>query len=88
MYLTLHDITGIRASAGGTRGAPLVLTTIGTDGRQTSEVVLFTDDFALARTLATAINEAVREHKAAAGAVRETALGSAAFGAAAVTEDA
>lgn len=59
--MSVHGARDIVADAGPTTGAPLSLRI---DGDMRREVTFFTDDHALSRKLADAINETVRAHMA------------------------
>jgi len=65
-YASFHYAHKIKARAGGSIGAPLVIN-IDSDrhGDLGDELTLFTDDHELSRKLADAINAAVAEHNAA-----------------------
>lgn len=60
--ISIHQAHEIAAIAGATSGAPVTITA----GRRASilsdDVTFFTDDFALSRKLADAINVTVEEH--------------------------
>lgn len=64
-YTSIHHAHKIKARAGHTSGAPLIIN-IDSDrhGDLGDELTLFTDDHDLSRRLADAINAAVAEHKA------------------------
>jgi len=65
-YTSIHYAHKIKARAGDTTGAPLVIY-IDSDmhGAIGDELILFTQDFELSRKLAEAINAAAADHKAA-----------------------
>ena len=65
-HTSIHYAHKIKARAGGTTGAPLVIN-IDSDrhGVLGDELTLFTDDHELSRKLADAINAAIAEHNAA-----------------------
>jgi hypothetical protein len=59
-HINIHYANKISARAGGTSGAPLIINAAKDDHTLTDEIALFTDDFALSRRLANAINDAVK----------------------------
>jgi hypothetical protein len=64
-HSSIHYAHKIKARAGGTMGAPLVIN-IDSDrhGDLGDELTLFTDDHELSRRLADAINAAIADHNA------------------------
>ncbi len=61
-HVSIHCIKYIRASAGGTTGAPLTIDISG-DGPIPHSITLFTDDQTLSERLVEAINKTFRERE-------------------------
>jgi hypothetical protein len=61
---SIHSARDIHAEAGGTTGAPLSIQIRRDYPAVYDEITLFTEDQALSRKLADAINETIAEHKA------------------------